>query len=534
MCASKEQAKALYELQTKKIQPTVPMTVDASNPCLKKFETLLDQSNVVFANGGNPDIYGFVVKKFAPQLGELIRKRVQEGTLLYMGRSAGGMVGGSDFALTYEPSPALTSSLLNEDTRGLALAGKCALRPHIKNHLWDITSKIYAKATGQTVVLAANGEGLFCNQGCCGMTGTTEKTDPDSIKNAGYSASRIQKAYQAAYSGASEPTKFYDKAQAAEAKCGETSGKVVLTSNGLESAASQQAFVTLLKKDPSTVKVVSLDDGAYLSKGFWDATDAEFAKVGGVNYLTLQTPTAPSMVQEATQGFQGLVPGSGSTADTSLQTLGVSPTSISHISAFDRCASQEQKQALFALESQGVPPKVPMEADANCVSKLVGELASADVVVMGDGNADFLSFVYKKFAPSLGQALVDRVTSGNSVFLGLGGGSTFASASTMAAGSTGSKILKTLLQDNMEGLGLAGSCAVRPGFNPSVAWWDMTSALFEDATKMDFVGLEDGAALVCSGQCAVSGSETASKMMGADSGSLHRGRVHMILDNALD
>ena len=85
---------------------------------------------------------GFVLKKFAPQLAELIQKRVQEGTLLYMGRSAGGMVGGSDFALTYEPSPVLTTTLLGKDTTGLALAGKCALRPHIKNHLWDIPSKV--------------------------------------------------------------------------------------------------------------------------------------------------------------------------------------------------------------------------------------------------------------------------------------------------------------------------------------------------------------------------------------------------------
>ena len=485
LCATKPQAKALFELQSKKLPPKVALRVNDSNPCLTKFEKMLAESNVIFANGGNPDVYGFVIKKFAPQLGKLIQKRVREGTLLYAGRSAGGMVGGSDFALTYEPSPALTHTLLEQDTKGLALAGKCALRPHIKNHLWDITSKIYAKATGETVVLAANGEGLFCNQGCCAMTGLTEKTDPNSIKTAGLSASRIATAYKAVYDDYG-PQKFFHS-QDPEAQCGDTTAKAMLTSDGLESPASQEAFQALLKevkKEPATLKVLSLDDGAYLSRGFWDAMDSEFAKPQGVNYVTLKTD--PAIVLASTDNFKGLLPGSGSMVDATLLELGVPTDSISHVSAFDYCATDEQKKALIELEALNKMPEGNLEADEVCISKLVKELSSADVVVMGDGNADFLSFVYRKFAPSLGKALVQRVSSGG-IFLGLGAGSTFAGSSTMAAGSTSNKILTTLLKGDMAGLGMAGTCAVRPHFNPDLKWWDMTSALFEDATWNAFL-----------------------------------------------
>ena len=87
-----------------------------------------------------------MLKKFAPELGELIAKRVREGSLFlscpiqnpsvfavkfrvleepecnvcvppslpwgprfYMGRSAGAMTASRDFGLTYEPNPALTT-----------------------------------------------------------------------------------------------------------------------------------------------------------------------------------------------------------------------------------------------------------------------------------------------------------------------------------------------------------------------------------------------------------------------------------------
>ena len=525
LCANKMQAKALFELQSKKVPPGLVLKVEDANPCLTKFKKMLDESNVIFANGGNPDLFGFVVMKFAPEVGKLIQKRVREGTLLYIGRSAGGMVGGSDFALTAEPNPVLTTTLLDQDTKGLALAGKCALRPHTKNLLWDLVSKMYADATGQTVILAANGEGLFCDQGCCGMTGATEKTPPEAIKQAG-SMNRIAMSFKAAYADYT-PQHFFHKPQSSEVNCSDVSGKVVLTSSAL-SAISFKALQALLRS-PSAVKVVSLDDGAYLSKGFWDAADVHFAKPHAVNYVTLQTSTDPVLVQKATNNFKGLGPGVGSMADESLLDLGISPSSITHISAFDRCATEAQKKALFEAESAGVTPKLPLHADEACISELMTQLAWADLVVMGNGNVDFLSFTYKKFAPSLGEALVRHVNSGK-VFLGMGAGSTFAGASTMAASST-SKMLATLLEGDMAGLGLVGNCAVRPHFNSDLKW-NMVLALLRDATTIDFLGLRDGSALVCAGHCNLTNSITNS-MAVADSADFHRGRVHMILDKVL-
>lgn len=43
--------------------------------------------------------------------------------------------------------------------------------------------------------------------------------------------------------------------------------------------------------------------------------------------------------------------------------------------------------------------------DTSCVEELVSKIQEADVLVMSEGNVDFLAYVYKKFAPKLGQAI---------------------------------------------------------------------------------------------------------------------------------
>ena len=47
-----------------------------------------------------------------------------------------------------------------------------------------------------------------------------------------------------------------------------------------------------------------------------------------------------------------------------------------------------------------------MEAASACIEELQKELRKADVLVMTDGNVDFLAYVYKKFAPQLGATIV--------------------------------------------------------------------------------------------------------------------------------
>jgi len=541
MCASKEQAKSLFHLQTRNLHPNVSMTVIPGSPCLGALTKLIEESSILFANGGNPDMYGFVLKKFAPELGELIAKRVREGSLFYMGRSAGAMTASRDFGLTYEPNPALTTVLLGRNTTGLSLAGECALRPHIHDHLWDIPAKVYARATGETVVLAANGEGLFCNQGCCGMTGKTKLTDPKSLLHHDKHASRMEQVFKAAYRSYS-PESFHFGEQLANPQC-QAAGPVLLASSSLDNDAAKEELKSLLRRLPSTesdadlfpaLQVLSLDDGAYLSTDFWDASRHGFASPTGLNYVRSASMTPLTAVTAATEDFKGFLPGDVVSADAALRQLGLNQ--IAHVSAFDRCATGEQKNSLFQLQSEGKAPEVSMELDTSdpCLKVLEEQLDAVDVVVVPSGNADFLTYVYTKFAPSLGKKILQRVKEGDLIFLGQGAGSIFAGKSIAATAAPNPSILKHLLHEKMDGLQLV-DCALRPSWNDEKKWWDISLPLLEDAMHTEILGLRDGNALVCSKKCAVigkSGQPAPSVLSRADEGGLHRGRLELAMLSA--
>lgn len=133
---------------------------------------LLESADILVVNGGNPDFVNFVLREFAIAFTERMVARVRNGSLVYLGRSAGAMVGSADAGVTFEPSPNLLAALLHKDTKGLGLVGRCAIRPHFKL-LWDLTSNTYGLMKNLTVLRLPDGEGLQCFNLTCRILGAT-------------------------------------------------------------------------------------------------------------------------------------------------------------------------------------------------------------------------------------------------------------------------------------------------------------------------------------------------------------------------
>ncbi|CAE7909354.1 unnamed protein product [Symbiodinium sp. KB8] len=550
LCATEQQAQALFELQSKHIVPWTPMVVDSQHPCIAKFEAMLSQVSIVFANGGNPDLLGFVLMKFAPQLGEMIKRRVQNGELLYMGRSAGAMAASRDFAMTYEPNPMLAETLLDGSTDGLSLAGSCALRPHASKKLWNVPGDVFGHAAGQQTVRVANGDGLFCDQGHCVVAGKTSRSEPDAFSTSKMHLERVVEAYRHVYRGyRPKRPNLVESSMPERPNCRLVlSGKkplVALASSGLEAPDAREAFDSLVRDLPPTeasttnhyqgLKVLVLDDGALLTTSFWNSLDQDFANPNAINYVKTGIRLSPETVRLLTNGFSGLSPGWVLNAECSgacggLGDFGFDDGAFTHASAFDMCATFQQKEALFRLQSQGLEPEVDMTVETNspCIEQFYTLLEQASVLVASSGNADLLGYVYRIFAPQFGEKIVQRVQQGSLIFLGLGAGA-MAFGENFAAAAT-SPALQTLLKGDLQGLKLAGQCAVIPGWDSSELLWDLTSSLFQDAMQnVDIVGLPDGALLLCRRQsCEIRGSvrqRPARVLDGPDSPGTHRGRL---------
>lgn len=161
------------------IDPTIASTLITHGAAVQ-VDTLLDGVDIIAVNGGDPDFVTFALTKLVPGLNEAIRARVEAGSLVFMGRSAGAMAGGADVGLSTEPPPSLSISLLGCSSKGLELAGNCAIRPHYSQESWDKASETYERAGGLNVVRMPNGEGMMCAQGVCKMVGMRHKTIYDS------------------------------------------------------------------------------------------------------------------------------------------------------------------------------------------------------------------------------------------------------------------------------------------------------------------------------------------------------------------
>jgi len=139
---------------------------------------LLSAADIIIVNGGNPDFVKYVLKQFAHEIMAAAIGKLHAGSLVYMGESAGSMVGSADVGLTYENTPNLYDKLLQADTSGLALAGNCAIRPHDHGEIWDLASAVYGKLKSLNVVRLPNGDGLRCMKAQCEVVGLTGKPGP--------------------------------------------------------------------------------------------------------------------------------------------------------------------------------------------------------------------------------------------------------------------------------------------------------------------------------------------------------------------
>lgn len=536
LCASEAQAQALFELQSQHIVPSVSMTIDQQNPCIEEFRQALDKVSIIFVNGGNPDLVGFVLRKFAPAIGQMISDKVRSGSLIYMGRSAGAMVASVNFAYTYEPMPMLEEALLKGDTSGLKLAGNCAIRPHYKNLLWNIPTRVLQQALGEVGVLTENGEGLACDQGHCMMVGTKSREGEDIFKGPSQHLPRILKAYEFAYKGYKPPRPdFVTSCRPLAPQCEDVqhlpnTSLVLLASSNLAESDAQEAFQSLLASAPRKgSEVLVLDDAALLSKSFWDSSDEDFARA--LNYIKAGLSTSPELVREATQGFTSMDVGWTECFGCEDGALpGFNVEDFTRVSVFDKCATEEQKEALFRVQSQGQLPEVSMTLENDeCLDSLEEMLEKVSVLVMSSGNPDLLGYVYKVFAQRFTAKITKRVREGSLIFVGLGAGAMFG-GENFALTTAPSPMILELLHGNMKGLQLTGRCAVRPGWNNDDRLWDMTSSLYANAVgNMDIIGLQNGDVLAClRGRCAVRGrtKKRGATTLDCDQPSVHRGRIN--------
>lgn len=137
----------------------------------------LRSADIIFADGGNPDFGNYVYGHFARHLLAPTLRRLANGAAVFIGQSAGSMDASADSGLTYEPTPALLDQLLDGDSTGLGLAGRCAIRPHF-NPTWDLVSNMYSREKNLTVVRIQNGDALQCSRGRCQMLGLTSAQAP--------------------------------------------------------------------------------------------------------------------------------------------------------------------------------------------------------------------------------------------------------------------------------------------------------------------------------------------------------------------
>lgn len=152
-------------------------TVDLTNSRAGAVLDTLRSADIIFANGGNPDFGNYVYGHFARHLLAPTLSRLADGAAVFVGQSAGSMDASADAGLTYETTPALLHHLLDDDSIGLGLAGRCAIRPHF-NAAWDLVSNMYSREKNLTVVRIQNGDALQCSRGRCQMLGLTSAQAP--------------------------------------------------------------------------------------------------------------------------------------------------------------------------------------------------------------------------------------------------------------------------------------------------------------------------------------------------------------------
>jgi len=164
--------RAVFQLGTTGDAPQYALegTADADSREGQAFLALLRRTSVVIVNGGNPDFVNYVFHRFAADLMRPLRRRMTDGAMVLVGRSAGSMVASADLGMTYETGPAILNRLLHSTSAAMALTGTCMVRPHFTEK-WYIASMVYATKKNLTAVLLYDGQALSCAVGECRIVG---------------------------------------------------------------------------------------------------------------------------------------------------------------------------------------------------------------------------------------------------------------------------------------------------------------------------------------------------------------------------
>jgi len=110
-------------------------------------------------------------------------------------------------------------------------------------------------------------------------------------------------------------------------------------------------------------------------------------------------------------------------------------------------------------------------------SRLRDLLGSADVIALNGGNPDFLKFVLMALVGELTAEWTARVEQGLAVFLARSAGAMVGGRDISLTKEPNPLLLEYLVGESgalHQGLGLAGTCTIRPHYDPS---WDVAVAL---------------------------------------------------------
>mmetsp|Transcript_86525 Transcript_86525/g.277789 ORF Transcript_86525/g.277789 Transcript_86525/m.277789 type:complete len:252 (+) Transcript_86525:204-959(+) len=171
--APKDFKTSIFELEAENHKVASQNKASSRNVLSDATSQLLTSADIIIVNGGNPDFGSFILKRFAPDLMAPVLRRVAEGSVIYVGQSAGSMLGSADSGLTFESDPLMLGVLMKGETRGLGLTGMCAIRPHDKGDTWDLASAVYGALKGLSVVRVSDGNALRCIGAECSIVGVT-------------------------------------------------------------------------------------------------------------------------------------------------------------------------------------------------------------------------------------------------------------------------------------------------------------------------------------------------------------------------
>jgi len=250
--------------------------------------------------------------------------------------------------------------------------------------------------------------------------------------------------------------------------------------------------------------VLVLEDACFLKRATWDESHPNFnnSHRGGINHLTAGFTTDPALFRpflgRAVPLDRGWCVDWAQSSWGCLGGLGFEAARIRHLSLFDKLAPDELKRTVLQLQTEGGPatPAAQQAADPNSAAfaEASSALKAADIVVLNGGNPDFLAFVLTRFAKPLGDILRARAKAGSLVLLGRSAGSMVPAADVGLSFEPSPPLLEQLLHGSTAGMGLAGSCSVRPHYREQ---WLLAAMVYGKLRSLNVVLMPNGEGLQC-------------------------------------